>query len=256
MRLFVGFVVVGCLLIAGIQYTDPTSPTVGDAPAYAGADAPAETQIAQAQARTNSISYTVSVRTVWYAANGSVTDSTRYRYVYDRTHDRVKQVHPNSYDDGNRTTLYTEDGVWRWTGEDPRPAEIQAVDSFRRHSGGPELGTDSRPTVVETTANTVRIRFPRAKRQYYESTNFSQNRTVIIDRSTGRVVKTINRRVNSDDDALAVTTARYHHYGNTTVTVPKLPGRPLAWHFHDLIHGPVNGDTPMLKPVSTPSEAE
>jgi heme/copper-type cytochrome/quinol oxidase subunit 4 len=255
MRLFVGFVVVGCLLIAGIQYTDPTSPTVGDAPAYGGADAPAETQIAQAQARTNSISYTVSGHIVRYSMNGSIEEIIPGRFVYDRSHDRVKKVRPAPDTAGNRTTLYTEDGVWRWDGDDPSPADIRPVDPHRTFSGSLELGTDSQPEVVETTPNTVRIRFPKARDQYHESTNFSQNQTVIINRSTGRVVKTINRRSTYDDDGLVVTTLRYHHYGNTTVTVPKLPGRPLEWHIFDLINGPVNGETPMLEPVSTPPEA-
>lgn len=243
----VSVVTLACVGAGVVQYTDPTTPTVGDAPAYAGADAPAAEQVAQAQARTRSVSYTATVQSVAYAPNGSrVGDAQGFRFEHDRARDLVRVVMTGEF--GTSSTLVTEDTIWYWNGDStaPDPGAMRPNDRPPRsdHHHGVTAVTDGPARVVDRTTDHVVIRYPTPATRDGDSYDLAGNRTVTVDRTTGRLASIETVRVH-DDGRRVVRTTSFEDYGETTVARPETPTRPLHLHVFDLLDGPLNGRTPL-----------
>jgi len=233
---------------AAIQYTDPTSPSAGGGPEYAGADAPAATQVSQAQARTRNRSHTATVSLRVYDANGSVESdrSTTERVVHDLETDRVRRtVRSSTF---NVTLLYTEDGAWRWDGTAVVPDSGAAEPVHHGYGLDPYqvvAETDAPASVVDRTDETVTIRYPvptsQSGRPYDGEPG---NRTIVIDRTTGRLDTIRTVRHLDENGGRVVRTTRFA-YDDHTVTRPDALPRPPRWHVFDLIAGPLNGETPL-----------
>lgn len=242
----VGVLTAACLGAGVVQYTDPTSPGVGDGPTYAGPNAPAARQVAQAQARTRAVSHTATTTTARYTANGSVEryGRTTLRVEHDRDRDLVRSV--SVAHAGAATVLLTEDAVWHWRGSGSNP---DAMRPERRSSAGAghyyvTAVTDAPATVLDRTAERVVVRYPTPATLDGTPYPLDGDRTVTIDRETGRLVGIETVRVE-DDGERVVTTTRFHDYGRTTITPPETPPRPFAFHVYDLLQGPLNGGTPL-----------
>ncbi|MWG35992.1 hypothetical protein [Halomarina oriensis] len=236
-----------CLGCGVVQYADVTTPTVGDAPTDAGADAPAAEQVAQAQARTRSVSYTATVTQAAYGPNGS-REGTPQSFVFehDRQNDRVRVVTSGAF--GSSSSLWTEDGIWHWRGNDttPDPNELR-VDRrtlLPSERFGVVAVTDAPARVVDRTASNVTVRYPTPASRTGEPHPYPGNRTVTIDRETGRLVAIETVRVEPDG-RVAVERISFERYGETTVERPDTPIRPFRLHVLDLLQGPLNGETPL-----------
>ncbi len=244
----VAVLVLACTAVGVVQYTDPTSPTVGDGPAYAGVDAPAAEQVAQAQARTRSHSYTATATTVSYGPNGSRDRERPVTFVFehDLERDVVRIVTSGVF--GSSSTLVTEDAIWYWDGNgtNPAPSEMRPNEGVPRPSSvyGITAVTDAPARVVDTTADTVTVRYSSPASRTGEAYDYPGNRTVTIDRSTGRLVA-IETVLVREDGRSVVRTTTFEDYGTTAVERIDTPVRPFRLQVYDVLLGPLNGETPM-----------
>jgi len=224
---------------AAVQYADPARPETGDAPRYAGPDAPADTQVRHARNRTRSLSHTVR----WTA--GTVENGSRVaRNSGVVHHDRQRDVIRYSLTRSEETSkgLLTVDGQWTWAGDDQNPPKGE----MERYQY-PAIGfsyidprVDARASITNRSSDVVTVRYDSPGSLYGEEIDAPGNRTVRIDADTGRLLSVTDRRVQDDGD-LVVTEIRFEAYGSTSVEPPATPIGPPEAIVRDLMEGPLNG---------------
>ncbi|MFC6951249.1 hypothetical protein [Halorubellus litoreus] len=226
---------------AGVQYADPTTADVGDAPAYAGPAAAAEAQVEQAQARTRSVSHTV----VWTVpADGADTPSRMDDRLVLR-HDMQRDVllFTTRFSGTYQTNLVTVDGHWYWPGNETTPPTAAAVTRrdevsvlFPHYT---PVALDAPASVTDRGEGYVEIAYEAAGGTWHNpGTTLNGTRTVRIDTKTGRVVAVTDRNANGTVFARI----RFEDYRATNVDPPSMPVGSIERVVEDLFHGPLTGD--------------
>lgn len=224
------------------QYADPSIGPVGDEPAFAGPDAPAASQVSQAQSRTRAVSHTVVVTTATMGENASTATNGTAVLRHDLERDVVLATVRR--DDRTRTHLLTVDGHWTWAGNTSAPRAsatrrdrpLETPDAY-----DVDATLDAPATVLNRTDEHVTIRYATPGRTNAEPIDAPGNRTVRIDADTGRLASSRTAWVR-EDGVRVVVRVDYERYGRTTVDQPRTPRPSLAALVGDFLHGPLTGD--------------
>jgi len=226
---------------AAVQSADPTTPKTGDGPAYAGPDAPAATQVEQAQARTRSVSHTV----VWTvpAEREGAPPRMNDRLVLRHDMQRDVLLFTSRYAGKRQTHLVTVDGHWYWPGNDTAPPpDAELTRTGAASSPFPyftPIALDAPAEVTNRTDGYVEITYEAAHGSWHNGGAVSNGtRTVRIDTAIGRVVSVTDCTANGT----VIAKVRFEDYRSTSVDPPATPVGPVDRIVEDLFHGPLTGE--------------